>query len=237
MHDEVLAIRHPYPENTESIPASPIKEITVPICRALIVTGIFVSLLLGLPSAQGACPPAHSKGITCETYAMPPASSLSDGRVVLFFMYNSPKSSPVHRVTKEWEKKLGGPRVFKVHVGWGGSDLGRVHFALQTHKLVHLLGQRLFDSIYDKTYKGPDDLIAWAAEEGFPIDARKFKETLVSKDAYDYLLATNSLAEKFQVEAVPMFAINGKYRVSVLDSKPETLAELETLLVALNAER
>ena len=211
---------------------------TVSICRFFIAIWIFFSLLFGLPSAQGACPPAQSKGIICETYARPPASSLSNGRVVLFFMYSCPKCGSIHKATTEWEKKIGGLKVFKVHVGWGGPrDLGQVHFALQTHNLTHLLSQRLFDSISDKTYKGFDDLIAWAAEEGFPVDVHKFKETLISKDAYDYLLVTNSLAEKFQVESVPMFALDGKYRVSVLDSKPETLAELETLLVALNAER
>ena len=131
---------------------------------------LLFALALGLFSlnTQASCPAVRSEGISCHEYASPPkGSTWSDGelRVNFFFMYTSPHSGPLEKFTRDWHNKQNFA-VGMYHVSWGGSEFARTHYALVKHGLAGSLNQRLFDAIRSKTYRGQDDLVAWATAEG-----------------------------------------------------------------------
>lgn len=205
---------------------------------------VIFALLVSLSSAHAACPHIKSKGLRCEAYNQPPALAISKGEFypVLFFSYTCLKCSLVHKASLDWENKENGLRVHRWHVSWhGGDEFARIHFALKNNGFEESLSQRLFDSIRNKNYKGPDDIVAWAATTDtaarFPRLARGLKTKMDSAEAREYAVGVNAYAEKLEIETIPQFVVHGKHRVLVLDTEPETLLELEALLTTLWADR
>jgi hypothetical protein len=209
----------------------------MPLRLPLIISFVLIAGLLGMSSAQAACPAVKSQGIDCYMFEKAPSSFLADGRksVVLFFMYVCPKCGPLYQVTRDWDKQVKGIAVIRWHVGWRDDELGRVDFALQKHKLSRLMSEPLFEAVQTKRYKGPDDVVAWAATTS-PSLAKGLKQTIDSQEAREFVMGVDHTARVFQVEQVPCFIVNGKYRVTVKDTRPETLAELEPLITTLQAE-
>ncbi|MFK8333265.1 hypothetical protein M2D63_024960 [Pseudomonas sp. BJa5] len=209
----------------------------MPLRLPLIISCVLIAALLGMSSAQAACPPVKSQGIDCYMFEKAPPSFLADGRksVVLFFMYICPKCGPLYQVTREWDKQVNGIAVIRWHVGWRDDELGRVDFALQQHKLSRSMSQPLFEAVQAKRYKGPDDVVAWAASTS-PALAQGLKQSIDSQEAREFVQGVDHTARVFQVEQVPSFIVNGKYRVTVKDTQPETLAELEPLIRALQTQ-
>lgn len=208
--------------------------------RVALCAGWAIGLLVCAAPALANCPTIQSPDLSCESIDGPRARSLRDGkeRIMLFFTYRCTKCGPVHDAVSRWEAVAGQPFVQRAHVSFvRGTGLARTQYALMQLGLETAIGPQLFAAMKDRTYKeNGSDVIAWvmARDENA---GQRFIDLRDSSKAEDYAAAVTVLVRDLDINVVPTFIINGRYRVVVSDVAPDTIGELESVVGVLRRQR
>lgn len=211
-------------------------KVTHAAVRILGATG----LLLWAASALASCPVIQSTGLSCEPIDSPAARLMRDDkeRVMLFFTYRCPKCTPVHEAVSRWEAAAGRPFVQRAHVSFTrGTELARTHYALMQLGLETAISPQMFRAIKDRTFKeGGDEVAGWVMSRDMAAGQR-FIGLRDSANADDYAAAVTKLVRDLDINTVPTFIVNSRYRVVVTDAMPETISELELVVNSLRRQR
>lgn len=158
--------------------------------------------------------------------------------VIEFFWYGCPHCNAVEPAVEAWEKQLPKDVAFRrEHVIWPGRDDTEAHarlfITLRAMGLLDRHHRAVFDAIHkDKApLRSDKDIIEWAAKRG--IDRARFEATWKSFGVNTQVSRARDLTNKFLVDGVPSFAINGKYYTSLGATRSEKrLFEVINKLVA-----
>ena len=140
--------------------------------------------------------------------------------VIEFFWYGCPHCNALEPHVDDWEKKLAKDVAFrKEHVVWPGRAEIEAHARLfLTLRAMGLLPQHhraVFQAIHkEKTsLKTEKEITDWAAKRG--IDRAKFEATWKSFGVNTQVTRARDLTNRYEVDGVPSFAVNGKYYTSL----------------------
>ena len=158
--------------------------------------------------------------------------------VIEFFWYGCPHCNALEPAVEAWEKQLPKDVAFRrEHVIWPGRDDTEAHARLFiTLRAVGLLDKHhraVFDAIHkDKTsLRTEKDIADWAAKRG--IDRARFEATWKSFGVNTQVSRARDLTNKFLVDGVPSFGVNGKYFTSLGSARGEKrLFEVVNKLIA-----
>jgi thiol:disulfide interchange protein DsbA len=139
--------------------------------------------------------------------------------VIEFFWYGCPHCNALESHVEAWDKQLPRDVAFRrEHIVWPRRGDVEAHARLYlTLRAMGLLGQHhraVFQAIHtDKTgLRNEKEIFDWAAKRG--IDRAKFEATFKSFGVNAQFARAKDLTEKYLVDGVPSFAVNGKYFVS-----------------------
>jgi thiol:disulfide interchange protein DsbA len=143
-----------------------------------------------------------------------------------FFWYGCPHCHELEPMVEEWEKRLPDDVAFRrEHVVWIGRSETDTHARLfLTLRAMGLLGQHhraVFDGIHvsKARLRSDPEVFDWAARRG--IDRAKFESVYKSFGVNMQVMRAKDLTDKYLVDGVPSFAVNGKFKASMGRSHDE----------------
>lgn len=96
---------------------------------------------------------------------------------------------------------------------------------------------QMFGAIKDRTFKeGGDEVAGWVMSRDMAAGQR-FIGLRDSVNADDYAAAVTKLVRDLDINTVPTFIVNSRYRVVVTNAVPETISELELVVNSLRRQR
>ncbi|MEY6433249.1 thiol:disulfide interchange protein DsbA/DsbL [Thioalkalicoccus limnaeus] len=137
--------------------------------------------------------------------------------VLEFFSYGCPHCSDLNRVSKPWVATL--PEdvlVRRVPVSFGRSawaNLGRLYYALDYTGDLDRLDRAVFDALHKERRRlfTEREILAWLGDQG--VDTESFAKVFNSFGVHARLARSDQLVANYQVNAVPMIAVAGRYIV------------------------
>ena len=180
----------------------------------------FYQLVLFFVSLAFAAAGAAAQGEEVVRLPKPlPVDTPGKIEVIEFFWYGCPHCNALEAHVEAWEKQLPKDVAFRrEHIVWAGRSEVEAHARLfLTLRAMGLLAQHhraVFQAIHnDKSRLRDEKEIAdWAAKRG--IDRAKFEATFKSFGVNAQLARAKDLTEKYMVDGVPSFGVNGKHYVS-----------------------
>jgi thiol:disulfide interchange protein DsbA len=142
--------------------------------------------------------------------------------VIEFFWYGCPHCSRLEPEVEAFEKQLPKDVAFRrEHIVWDGRADTEMHarvfltlraMGLQQHH------RAVFEAIHGSKagLKSDKEVFEWAAKHG--IDRAKFEAAYKSFGVNTQLARAKALTEKYLVDTIPAFAINGKYFTSMRET-------------------
>lgn len=138
--------------------------------------------------------------------------------VIEFFGYWCPHCNEFEPTLEAWVRKLPPDIAFRrVPVAFNGSQatLQKLYYALEALGLVDTMQRKAFAAIHVQRmrFDKDADLAAFAKANG--IDPAKLLDTATSFSIDTKVKAANQMLRSYQIDAVPMLTVGGRYRTSV----------------------
>jgi len=188
---------------------------------------------------------AQEEGKDFRTLSPPrPTSSPGKIEVIEFFSFACPHCKEFYPLLATWLAKQPKDVVLvRVPVGFNRPawiNLQRAFYALQATGDISRLDGALFRAIHDDGRKLFDEqsLADWAGANG--VDADKFTAAYTSFAVNNQTVQADTMAENYQVAAVPTMAINGEYLAQgttfaeILDNTDKLIARVRAEHAAAN---
>jgi protein dithiol oxidoreductase (disulfide-forming) len=133
--------------------------------------------------------------------------------VIEFFWYGCPHCHSLEASVNDWVKKLGPDIDFrKEHVGFPQAiKHQQLFYALKALGVEGQIGPLVFESIHKerKMLSQINDMADLVSKNG--IDRKKFMDTFDSFSVKTRMRNSVNLADKYKLDGVPAFSINGKF--------------------------
>lgn len=190
----------------------------------------------------GASPTAPVNGTDYRTLAKPQQTdSGKKVEVTEFFWYDCPHCNAFEPSLEAWVKKQGDKISFKrVPVAFRDSFIPqqKLYYTLEAMGKVDELHGKIFRAIHVDRQKLDTDseILAYVTKQG--IDAKKFADFYNSFGVQTKVKRATQLQAAYQVDGVPLIAIDGRYLTSPsivgasLGNRPESILHEATLQVA-----
>ncbi|MBV8465256.1 MAG: thiol:disulfide interchange protein DsbA/DsbL, partial [Burkholderiales bacterium] len=188
-----------------------------------------VVAVVGLAAAALLAHAEVKPGVDFDYMAQPqPTETPGKIEVIEFFWFGCPHCFKAEPAVEAWAKTLPKDVVFRrEHILWEGrSDLeghAKLFNTLRTMGLIDRMAQRVFDAIQVQHIELRDEktLFDWIEHEG--INRAQFEGIYKSFGMQAQMSRSAQLTTKYQIDGVPMFIVNGKYRTSPgkVDSNPK----------------
>jgi len=182
--------------------------------------------------------------------AQPTAAPAGQVEVLEFFWYACPHCAALDPLVESWKKTKPAYVTFsRVHVLWseGHRSLARLFYTLENMGKLDQLHAEIFREIHTNgnplVAANPNDTaeterIQSAFVRRFGISEADFKNAYHSMPVDLALQRADELVERYRVEAVPRFVVNGKYIADVASAgSPERLISLVGDLAAQEHKR
>jgi len=161
--------------------------------------------------------------------------------VTEFFWYSCPHCNALEPDLEAWVKKQGDNIVFKrVPVAFRDSMVPqqKLYYTLEAMGKLDELHAKVFNTIHVQRKRTDTDaeIAEFAAKNG--IDKQKFLEVYNSFGVQSKVKRASQLAQAYQIDGVPLLAIDGRYLTSPsivsagIGNKPEPVLHAATLQVA-----
>jgi thiol:disulfide interchange protein DsbA len=174
----------------------------------------FLAILLGL--AVGV---AHGEDFT-KLEKPQPVAVPGKIEVIEFFWYGCPHCNDLEPAVEAWEGSLAKDVAFRrEHVIWSGRGAteahARIFLTLRSMNLLKQHHRAVFEAIHKtkSELRSEKEVFDWAAKRG--IDRAKFEATYKSFGINAQVARAKDLTERYLVEGVPGFAVNGKYMTTL----------------------
>ncbi len=155
--------------------------------------------------------------------------------VLEFFSYGCPHCGDINPLVEEWKTDLPSDvRFERVPVTFGRAaweTLARLYFTLDFAEALNRLDQKVFDAVTKERVNlyTEKKVLDWVAEH--EVDRETFAKLFNSFAVEAALARANTLAARFEVSAVPMIIVDGRY--VVLSEGAKTKADLLNIADAL----
>lgn len=160
--------------------------------------------------------------------------------VIEFFWYDCPHCNAFEPSLEAWVKKQGDKIVFKrVPVAFRDSFVPqqKLYYSLEAMGKIDPLHKKVFDTIHQQRQPlSTDKTIAdFIAKQG--VDSKKFADLYNSFAVQTKVRQATQMTQAYQVDGVPMIAIDGRYVTSpsiagaALRNQPESASEEAALKV------
>ncbi|MBK1644177.1 twin-arginine translocation pathway signal protein [Thiocapsa imhoffii] len=167
----------------------------------------------------------------------PPQPSGNPGEieVIEFFSYGCPHCMDLNPVIKPWGANLPADVTFKqVPVTFGRAawaNLARLYYALEYSGDLERLDQAVFEALHQDRIKlfTERDIFKWVESQG--VDLETFEPLFNSFAVETQIKRSDSLVQRYDVTAVPMIAVDGRFVVVGNDAR--TFADLLVIADAL----
>ena len=182
--------------------------------------------------------------------AQPTAVAAGQVEVLEFFWYACPHCYAIDPLVEKWNKTKPAYISFsRVHVMWseGHRSLARLYYTLDSMGKLDQMHGEIFKAIHDKgnplvandpTDTAETERIQSLFVKKFGISEDDFRKAYHSFAVDTALQKADQLMERYRIDAVPTFVINGKYVADVHTADgPERLISLVGDLAALEHKR
>jgi protein dithiol oxidoreductase (disulfide-forming) len=133
--------------------------------------------------------------------------------VIEFFWYGCPHCYSLEASVNDWVKKLGPDVDFrKEHVGFPQAiKHQQLFYALKALGVDSQVGAQVFEAIHKerKMLSQINDMADLVSKNG--IDRKKFMDTFDSFSVKTRMRNSASLSDKYKLDGVPAFSVNGKF--------------------------
>jgi protein dithiol oxidoreductase (disulfide-forming) len=156
--------------------------------------------------------------------------------VIEFFSYGCPHCMDLNPVIKPWAAELPADVVFKrMPVSFGRAawaNLARLYFALEYSNDLERLDQSVFEALHQDGIKlfTEKEIFKWL--ETKEVDLETFEPLFNSFAVETQVKRSDSLVERYRVDAVPMITVDGRYVVVGQEARgfPDLLAIANDLI-------
>ena len=200
-------------------------------------------------AASAAAPSGWQEGVNYTRIVPAQPTAVPPGQIEIleFFWYACPHCNAIDPMVESW-KKTKPPYISfsRVHVMW--NDAHRAHARL--YYTLESLGKldQLHTEIFKEIHLNGDPLVAadpaetermqTAFVKKFGISEAAFKDKYHSFDVDNAMRKADELVQRYRVDGVPRFIVNGKYVVDVASAgSPERLISLIDDLAAQEHKR
>lgn len=166
-----------------------------------------------------ATPDNPQNNVDYQTIQQPVATDSAKGKVevIEFMWYNCPHCAAFNPVLSDWVKKQGNKIDFKqIPIAFGPAFIPqqKLLFALEAMGIADQVTPQVFKAIHVERRRVDTDksILAFIQKQG--IDQQKFLDAYNSFGVQAKLKRAQQLQDAYNVEGVPMIAINGKYLTS-----------------------
>jgi protein dithiol oxidoreductase (disulfide-forming) len=204
---------------------------------------VLAALTISLMAAGAqAAPDNPQNGVDYRTLEKPQQTdSGKKVEVTEFFWYSCPHCNALEPDLAAWVKKQGDNIVFKrVPVAFRDSMVPqqKLYYTLEAMGKLEELHAKVFNTIHVQRKRTDTDaeIAEFAARNG--IDKQKFLEVYNSFGVQSKVKRASQLAQAYQIDGVPLLAIDGRYLTSPsivsagIGNKPEPVLHAATLQVA-----
>ena len=172
---------------------------------------------LGLPSLPSASQPRTPAAGTEYKLIRPAQPTENPGRieVIEFFWYGCPHCNGLEPALVDWVKRLPPDVSFrKVHVPFNEKRHQQLFFALETMGKAEEITPKVFAAIHNERNRLDtiDKITEFMGKHG--VDPKAFREAFDSFSVQTRMRKADALAASYQVDSVPLIAVNGKYLTS-----------------------
>lgn len=146
-----------------------------------------------------------------------PSDTAGKIEVLEFFSYGCPHCSDFNPVINAWAAKLPADIAFRrVPVTFGRSaweQLARLYHALEYTGDLERLDQAVFAALHERRERlvSKDAILDWVASQG--VERAAFATVFESFGVQTRLARSEQLAKSYQINAVPMVIVGGRYVV------------------------
>ncbi|QDQ26778.1 thiol:disulfide interchange protein DsbA/DsbL [Chitinimonas arctica] len=154
--------------------------------------------------------------------------------VIEFFWYGCPHCFHLDPKVEAWVKTLPKDVSFRrEHAMWDGrSDMtghAKIFIALKALNQVNALTPKVFEAVQQSKIELRDEkvLFDWVAKQG--VNRAQFEAAYKSFSAQSQFTRASQLTRDYQIDGVPTFIINGKYKTSPSKTQSE-----DKLFVVMN---
>lgn len=163
---------------------------------------------------------------------LPPGKQIE---LIEFFWYECPHCNAFEPVLVEWLRTLPADVAFRhVAVGYTPRHVPaqRLHCALQLMGQAEALHAQIYDAIHRRNRRIDFDWQMASLVSSIGGDGARLRELLGSPEVAALVRQANTLVEAFEVDGVPAFGIQGRYRTSpaMAGSRERGLRVVEALL-------
>jgi protein dithiol oxidoreductase (disulfide-forming) len=168
-----------------------------------------------------------------------PTSSPGKIEVIEFFSYGCPHCNEFYPLVNSWSAKLPKDVAFRrVATGFGRTawtNLAKTYYALEATGDLAKLDGALLHAIHEEHQPLFDQksITSWVAHHG--VDVQKFATAFASYGVNTKLNQAEEMVERYQIEALPSLAVDGKY-VVLGTTFDELLTHTNQLIVKVRAE-
>jgi protein dithiol oxidoreductase (disulfide-forming) len=208
---------------------------------AAVASTVAASISAASAATTTTAPTPWQEGVNYTRIVPAQPTSVAAGQVEVleFFWYACPHCNAIEPLVEKWNKSKPAYVSFsRVHVTWseGHRSLARLYYTLegmgkldQVHpeifKAIHVSGNALVAS--DPTDTNESERIQAQFVKKFGISEDDFRKAYHSFAVDTALQKADQLMERYRIEAVPTFVINGKYIADVRTADgPERLISL-----------
>ncbi len=200
------------------------------------------ALSLGLVAlGAGASPANPQSGVEYRTLDKPQQTdSGKKVEVTEFFWYSCPHCNALEPALVDWVKKQGDKIVFKrVPIAFRDSFVPeqKLYYTLETLGRLNDLHPKVFQSVHEqkRPLNSEASITTWAVAQG--LDKQKFLDVFNSFGVQSKVGRAKQLQVAYQVDGVPLIAIDGRYLTSPsivgnsMRNQPEEALQAGTLQV------
>ncbi|MBK1648196.1 thiol:disulfide interchange protein DsbA/DsbL [Rhabdochromatium marinum] len=149
----------------------------------------------------------------------PPQPGDEDGQIEVleFFSYGCSHCAHLNPLIKDWAAKLPEDVSFRrVPETFGRAaweNLARLYYALEFSQALDRLDQAVFDAVTQERIAlyQPRKMLDWLQQQG--VDPASFEDIFNGFAVETKVARAKALSEDYQVKAVPMIAVGGRYAV------------------------
>ena len=180
---------------------------------------LFTATLLISGLVHADAPPAQPQYTLLSTPQ--PTANRAKIEVIEFFWYGCPHCYHLEPQLENWASHLPPDVDFKrVHVAWGDAQEkhGQIFYALEAAGLTNRLHKAVFDTVQGGNgaerleLRDPDVLKTWVKQHG--VDGNHFMDLYNSFGVIAQAKNAKQLGEDYQIDGVPTFIVQGKYKTS-----------------------
>lgn len=168
-----------------------------------------------------------------------PQATESAGKIEVteFFWYSCPHCNALEPSLEAWVKKLPADVVVKrvpVRFNAGMEPQQRLYYTLEAMGKIDQLHRMVFSAIHEQRQplNTADRIADWASKQG--LDKAQFTAAYNSFGVQTKVQRATKMAEAYQVDGVPMLAVNGRYLTSPAQAGSNAAAlQVADYLIAL----